>query len=467
MRRAWLTYIAALLINSMIGICYAQYSPGACHAVPDSKKCVDATPCKDIGGKIACLAGAAAPGGAVTMPQSCWQYSYDFACASQTINTCTPYENNQACAIVSSTCTDKIPETGQCSVYTDTYQCQTRAEKTAQKIECASGLFDDNALPKPAQVNSSFSKAAIAAELIREAQTYNNGTNNLFSGVSESCKKGYMGIKNCCKSTPGAKSNAAMAGVALGAATSAAKYVGGAAIDKASTFVYDAMYSNDIWTTGMAKAFMENDVTSFSTNFASQGFSLGAYGFTFTTNIAAYGKGIMDANMTLMSTTNASGVSSGLVFNPYVFAAMVAIQVIQKLASCSQNEQMLALHKGANLSTFIVEECTKKIPITKTCIEWTSRYCSFNSVLAKIVNTQGKPQLGLPIADCKGLSTDQLSQIDFSKIDFSEFSSSIVNRAKATAPTQMKDSYTPIMQSTTEGSSQSINQTVLPNYTKP
>lgn len=348
---------------------------------------------------------------------------------------------------------------------TDTYQCQTRAEKTAQKIECASGLFDDTALPKPAQVNSSFSKAAIAAELIREAQTYNNGTNNLFSGVSESCKKGYMGIKNCCKSTPGAKSNAAMTGVALGAATSAAKYVGGAAIDKASTFVYDAMYANDIWTTGMAKAFMENDVTSFSTNFASQGFSLGAYGFTWTTNIAAHGAGtgLMGGNIIL--TPGAGG--PGLVFNPYVFAAMVAIQVIQNLASCSQSEQMLALHKGANLSTFIVEECTKKIPITKTCIEWTSRYCSFNSVLAKIINTQGKPQLGLSIVDCKGLSTDQLSQIDFSKIDFSEFSASIVNRAQATVPTQIKENYTPIMQSITQGSSQDINQGVLPNYSQP
>lgn len=464
MRRAWLTYIAALLINSMIGICYAQYSPGACHAVPDSKKCMDATPCKDIGGKIACLAGAAAPGGAVTMPQSCWQYSYDFACTSQTINTCTPFENNQACTIVGSECTDKIPETGQCSVYTDTYQCQIRAEKTAQKIDCASGLFDDSTLPKPVQGNSSFSKAAIAAELIREAQTYNNGTNNLFSGVSESCKKGYMGIKNCCKSTPGAKSNAAMTGMAVGAAASTAKYIGSVAIDKASTFVYDAMYANDIWTSGMAKALMENDVTTFSTNFASKGLSLGAYGFTWTTNIAAQGTGFMGGNTVLFSSANGS---SGLIFNPYVFAAMVAIQVIQNLASCSQSEQMLALHKGANLSTFIVEECTKKVPITKTCIEWTSRYCSFNSVLAKIVNTQGKPQLSLPIADCRGLSTDQLSRIDFSKIDFSEFSSSIVNRAKATAPTQIKESYTPIMQSTTEGSAQSINQTVLPNYSQP
>jgi conjugal transfer mating pair stabilization protein TraN len=255
-------------------------------------------------------------------------------------------------------------------------------------------------------------------------------------------------------------------GVALDAAGSAAKYVGGAAIDRASAYVFDAMYSNSNWTQGMMKSFLPSDASTLTTNFASQGFSLGAYGFTWTTNVAAYGKGIMGANTTLISSTGASGVSSGLVFNPYVFAAMVAIQVIQNLASCSQDEQMLALHKGVNLSRFVIEECSIKIPITNTCIEWTSRYCSFNSVLAKIINTQGKPQLGLPLANCQGLSTDQLAQIDFSKIDFSEFSASIINRAQAKAPTNMGGNYTPIMQSVTQGSAQN-NPALLPNYIKP
>ncbi len=458
--RLFKTFIAVMLFSAL-SVCLAQYSPGACHAVPSSKKCVDATPCKDIGGKVACLAGANVPGGAVSIPQTCWQYSYDFACSSTTTNTCTPYENNPACAIVASTCTDTIPETGQCTVYANNYQCQTRAEKTAQKLDCASGLFDTSLLPDPTVQNGSFARAAIAAEMLREAQTYNNGTGNLFSGVSESCKKGYMGIKNCCKSTPGAKSNAALMGTAMGAAASTAKYVGGAVIDKASTYVFDAMYSNGMWTQAMTKSFLQSDLKTLSTNFASQGFSLGAYGFTFTTNLAAQGTGLMGANTTLISSGN-----MGLTFNPYVFAAMVAIQVIQNLASCSQDEQMLALHKGANLSQFVIEECSKKIPITNTCIEWTSRYCSFNSVLAKIINTQGKPQFGLPLANCQGLSTDQLAQIDFSKIDFSEFSASIVNRAQAKAPTNMGGNYMPIMQTVTQGSSQS-HPTVLPNYTKP
>ena len=251
-------------------------------------------------------------------------------------------------------------------------------------------------------------------------------------------------------------------GVALDAAGSAAKYVGGAAIDRASAYVFDAMYSNSNWTQGMIKSFLPSDASTLTTNFASQGFSLGAYGFTFTTNVlAAEGAGLMGANTALLSSGNV-----GLIFNPYVFAAMVAIQVIQNLASCSQDEQMLALHKGVNLSRFVIEECSKKIPITNTCIEWTSRYCSFNSVLAKIINTQGKPQLGLPLANCQGLSTDQLAQIDFSKIDFSEFSASIINRAQAKAPTNISGNYTPIMQSVTQGSAQN-NPAVLPNYTKP
>lgn len=454
--------LAVILLFLNASFCFAQYSPGACHAVPSSKKCVDATPCKDIGGKVACLAGSAVPGGAVSIPQTCWQYSYDFACSSTTTNTCTPYENNPACAIVASTCTDTIPETGQCTVYANNYQCQTRAEKTEQKLDCTSGLFDTSLLPTPTVQNGSFSKAAIAAEMLREAQTYNNGMGNLFSGVSESCKKGYFGIKNCCKSTPGAKSNAALMGVALDATGSAAKYVGGAAIDRASAYVFDAMYSsNSTWMQGMIKSFLPSDASSLATNFAKQGFSFGAYGFTWSSTALAPGTGLMGANSTF---TFANG--SGLTFNPYVFAAMVAIQVIQNLASCSQDEQMLALHKGASLSQFVIEECSKKVPITNTCIEWTSRYCSFNSVLAKIINTQGKPQLGLPLANCQGLSTDQLAQIDFSRIDFSEFSASIVNRAQAKAPTNMSGNYTPIMQTVTQGSSQN-NPTVLPNYTKP
>ncbi len=47
--------------------------------------------------------------------------------------------------------------------------------------------------------------------------------------------------------------------------------------------------------------------------------------------------------------------------------------------------------------------------------------CVFESTLARIVNTQGRLQLGLPTSECKGLSIEQIKQIDFAKIDFSGF----------------------------------------------
>lgn len=92
-------------------------------------------------------------------------------------------------------------------------------------------------------------------------------------------------------------------------------------------------------------------------------------------------------------------------------------------------------------------------------------FCSFNSVLAKIINTQGKPQLGLDVSNCAGLSMEQLGQLDFTKIDFSEFSSQMLDRAAANTPTDMKTNYTPVM-STTTGGSQQGGSTVLPSYRK-
>lgn len=463
----------ALLVSSTAP--YAQYVAGACKPVPETKKCVDTTPCKDIGGKIACLANVSPPGGGVNIPQTCWQYSYDFACTANTVNTCTEYEANKACAIVSSNCTDKIPETGQCSSYTNTYNCQTKPETTEQKLSCTSGVFDSSSMPDPANANNSFIKAALAQEILRQSATYGKGGSELFTGVSESCKKGYFGIKNCCKSKPGATSNAGMANLAMSAAGSAAKYAGAVAIDKASPYVFDAMFAGGEFTSGLAWDYATSsssavlDFASNSpagTNFAARGPTLSAYGFTFQSGVAAQGSGLLGANTTLATFGEGSSMTS-ITFNPYVFGAMVALAVVQYLASCTQDEQMLALHKGANLSTFIKEECTKKIPIIGTCIEWTSTYCSFNSVLAKLINIQGKPQLGLGISDCKGLTVDQVSKLDFSKIDFGEFTGQMVQQATNNTPTNMQGNYTPLMQKATGGTTQNNSPSpVIPTYPK-
>lgn len=443
-----------------------------CNLVPNSKKCVDSTPCKDMGGIYACLSNANIPQGAAKLPQSCWQYSYEYACEGSTTNTCSPYENNKACTIVSSRCIDTIPETGKCSMYSNTYNCITKQAVQEKQLSCNTGVFDSSGMTAPANTNGTFSKAALAAEMLREAGTYGKEGKNIFGGVYETCSKGYAGIKNCCKAKPGASSNSVVMGLALSAGGSAVKYAGGKAIDMASPYVFDAMFTGGEFTSGLA---MSMGTTSSSaivvdfataqpvgTNFAAGGPTLSAYGFTFQSGVAASGSGFLGANTTLATFGQGQSMTS-ITFNPYVFGAMVAITVIQQLASCSQNEQMLALHRGANLSVYTNQWCSKSI--LGYCYEYTESYCSFNSVLARIINIQGKPQLGKSVNDCTGFSVDEISKIDFTKIDFSEFTGQMSQQAVKGLPTNMKDSYTPVMQNKTSGSAQGTNS-VIPTYPK-
>jgi len=460
-----------LIALTLFGLFHAIVPAQTCTLVPNSKKCVDTTPCKPVGDGQACLANAVAPSGAAKLSETCWQYSYDFACTGSTVNTCTPYENNSACAIVSSQCVDYIPETGKCSEYQNVYTCKTKNEVTEQKLNCTSGVFSDSMFPKPNNPNGNFIKAALAQEIIREGATYGKDGENLFAGVRESCTKGYGGIKNCCKSAPGAQSNSAMASVVMSAGFSVVKYAGAKAVDLASPYVFDAMFQGSQFTAGLAWDFAASNSNvvvdmlgnaPVGTNFAASGMSLSAYGFTFQSGIAAQGSGFLGANSTLATFGSGSSTYS-ITFNPYVFAALVAIQVLQELASCDDAERLLALHKGANLSVYLYTECSQKV--LGVCLEWRQTYCSFNSVLAKIINTQGKPQIGKSVADCKGLSVSEMTRIDFSRIDFSEFSGAMVQQAVQHTPTNIKGNYTSVMQNKPSGTAQGTNL-VIPTYNK-
>jgi conjugal transfer mating pair stabilization protein TraN len=208
------------------------------------------------------------------------------------------------------------------------------------------------------------------------------------------------------------------------------------------------MYNNGIWLDAMTDAFATGGDT-FGTSLASSGFSVGAYGFTYST-VDTAGSGLLDANTTLLGSDDIGFLE----FNPYVFAAVVIIMVVEDLSSCTNEEQLLAEHKGANLSVYEDETCTSSI--LGTCEEYTDRYCSFNSVLAKIIDTQGKAQLGLSSSDCSGLTLTQVSSIDFSKIDFSEFTQTMTQQALQTTPTSaaISSAYTPIVSTMNGGSAQ-------------
>ena len=452
-RRAALTslQLTASVAALTCSCTFAQsFGPGACSLEPGTKACVDATPCKtDTSGQQICLSTVTSPpSGALTIAQTCWQYGYTFACASTSSDTCKPYETNPACSVISSICEDHMVPSGICDSWTFTYQCETAPGPTSTTTTCTTGLFDSSGFAALPKTNNNMPSAAVAEEMIREGQLYSDKGSNLFAGVSETCRKGYGGLKSCCKSAPGAKTNSQVSEVAFGAAAQSVKYLGEEAIDWASPYVLDSMYNNGVWIAGMTEAFQTGGDT-FGTSLASSGFSVGAYGFSYST-VDTAGSGLLDANTTLLG-----GPDTGfLEFNPYVFAAMVAIMVIEDLSSCNNEEQLLAQHKGADLSVYEDETCTSSL--LGSCVEYTDRYCSFNSVLAKIIDVQGKAQLGLSSKDCSGMSLAQLSSIDFSKIDFSEFTTSLSVQASAHTPSSstISSAYGPAMATKTGGSAQ-------------
>ena len=463
------------ITGAVLALCWATatgqtFAPGACSLEPGSQSCVDQTPCKtDTKGQQICLSSVASPPvGALTVAQTCWQYGYKFACASQTNDTCTPYEHNPACSVITSSCQDHAAPSGFCDSWLFTYQCQTAPAQTTSQTTCTSGLFDSSGFAAMPQLNNNMPQVAVAEEMIREGQLYSDKGKNLFAGVSETCKKGYGGIKNCCKSAPGAQSNAQMSQVAFGAGAQVVKYAGEVAIDWASPYVFDAMYNNGIWLDAMTEAF-STGADTMGTDLASSGFSVGAYGFTYST-VDTAGAGLLDANTTLLG----SDEMGFLEFNPYVFAAVVVIMVVENLSSCTNEEQLLSEHKGANLSVFEDEICVRKEAFGSAiegnfCVEWQDRYCSFNSVLAKIVDTQGKAQLGLSSADCSGITLQQVSSIDFSKIDFSEFTQSMTQQAMQHMPTSpgIANAYAPIVSTMTGGSAQNRSMQTGTNVVGP
>ena len=70
--------------------------------------------------------------------------------------------------------------------------------------------------------------------------------------------------------------------------------------------------------------------------------------------------------------------------------------------------------------------CSSRLPIIRLCIETTESYCCFNSRLARILNEQGRAQLGrgwggAKSPDCSGFTVAQLQALDFSRMNLAEF----------------------------------------------
>lgn len=130
--------------------------------------------------------------------------------------------------------------------------------------------------------------------------------------------------------------------------------------------------------------------------------------------------------------TVAVGSALGYV-NPWATAVLAALDV---LTQCSPAEGRTALKEGAGLCHTVGDWCSQCAfpdPFSGKCAWCADRSdgkCCFNSKLARIINVQGRVQVGKgwgspEFPDCSGFSIAQLESLDFAAMDLSEFYASL------------------------------------------
>jgi conjugal transfer mating pair stabilization protein TraN len=158
----------------------------------------------------------------------------------------------------------------------------------------------------------------------------------------------------------------------------------------------------------------------------------GGFSGTFTTygvTVAVNGAALPAGSVAVYS-----GQSLVVAFDPWSLVIAVIIYVVMSASSCDEEEGKLAMKEGAGLCHAVGTYCSSCIRVfgsCVSCITHTTRKCCFNSMLARIVNEQGRSQVGkgwgsAQNPDCSGFTVAQLQSLDFAAMDLSEFYASLV-----------------------------------------
>jgi conjugal transfer mating pair stabilization protein TraN len=411
-----------------------------------------------------CLAGIPLTGQAVSSGKTCWQYAYQYSCSDgPDTSDCDGYNADPTCTKKSSECENNF--NGNCIVEVNTYSCQSAAPQTETVMDCSGRLFclGENCFDTGYENDTDFAKSMALMEAAREGAVYGD-PNSIFSGEDDSCRIRLFGLGNCCKSSGGAQNNNVLFDMAISAGSQAVTY--------GSKYVYDSIYptlAQGIQALGESLAisalsdFGKDAVTGAAGGALGAGFtpSIGAFGFSVSyvgagqaAANAAFAAGLesqavvdaalatgMDAAAAEVALGNAAlaeGGSSTLLgtaggfeflFNPYALAFAVVMIVYQVMTSCNNDEMMFAMRKGQNLCHYVGTYCSSDSIFG--CVEDTQTYCCYNSRLARIVNEEGRAQIGKDWGDkknpnCSGFTTEEFESLDFGAMDLSEFTDEIM-----------------------------------------
>ena len=119
--------------------------------------------------------------------------------------------------------------------------------------------------------------------------------------------------------------------------------------------------------------------------------------------------------------------------------ASVATQFLTTFL-CASSEKQLDVKDRLGLCHFVGSYCSSSF--LGVCTTKRKTYCCFESKLTRIIQEQGRPQIDKPwgppkTEQCVGLTLDEFSRLDLSKMDFSEIYSEFLESAKLPDQAQM------------------------------
>ncbi len=104
------------------------------------------------------------------------------------------------------------------------------------------------------------------------------------------------------------------------------------------------------------------------------------------------------------------------------------------LAGCSEKEKALAQLRQDKKCVYVGTYCAEEAPIIG-CIRKKSNFCCFGTRLARLIHEQGRPQLKMGFGNaehpqCRGFTVEELTKLNFDKIDLSELLSDLYSKFK-------------------------------------
>ena len=267
---------------------------------------------------------------------------------------------------------------------------------------CPSGVFclAGSCFSTAYSNDADFARSMSFMEAAREAGVYLDPHSlRVFSGEVGQCRDRLL--KNCCMSDSA-----------------------GAGMSNQSLFGVGSRLVFDVLMNSQNRQFLYQGMQALLLSGGFSG-SFTTYGVTVAINGTALPAG---------SSVLYAGDSMVIAFDPWSLAIAVVLYVVMSMASCNQGEGRLAMQEGARLCHTVGTYCSSCIRILGkcvSCIEHTTSKCCFNSVLARIVNEQGRSQLGRGWGsgegpDCSGFTVNELQALNFSTMDLTEFYASIV-----------------------------------------